>query len=293
MKPMQTHRTTFRKGSRTYYNSTRFFPQEVRDDVFRLYGFVRVADDFVDARPQDAAGFFRFVERYREARAGTPSGDPIIDGFVELTRRRELDETWVDAFLHAMQLDLEKAAYDSMDETLEYVWGSAEVIGLFMARLIGLPSESFPYARMQGRAMQYINFIRDIDEDRLLGRRYLPLADSGLPGLDRHSAQAHPDLFACFIREQITHYRRWQAQAEIGYRFIPARYLVPIKTASDMYGWTADRIEADPFVVFDHKVRPTRSRIVIQGLTNAIGGLDGSLRAGQPGHRRRAARAVV
>jgi 15-cis-phytoene synthase len=173
------------------------------------------------------------------------------------------------------------------------VWGSAEVIGLFMAKLIGLEPQSYPYARMQGRAMQFINFIRDIDEDRLLGRRYLPLADSGLPGLDTHSAEAHPDLFARFMREQIGHYRRWQAQAETGYRFIPARYLVPIKTASDMYGWTADRIEADPFVVFDRKVKPARSRIVFQGLVNAIGGLYGSLRAGEPGHPRRTARALV
>lgn len=57
----QTHRTTFRNGSRTYYNSTRFFPKQVRTDVYRLYGFVRVADDFVDGRPQDAAGFHRFA----------------------------------------------------------------------------------------------------------------------------------------------------------------------------------------------------------------------------------------
>ncbi len=287
MSVTQTHTATFRNGSKTYYNSTRFFPKQVRADVYRLYGFVRVADNFVDATPQDAAGFHRFVATYRSALAGSPSGDPIIDCFVELMRRREFDQTWVDAFLHSMSLDLLKGSYDTLEETLEYVYGSAEVIGLFMAKLIGLPEQSFPYAQLQGRAMQYINFIRDIEEDQRLGRRYLPLSGSGLANLDRETAEAHPSQFATFIREQIRHYRRWQAQAERGYRFIPLRYLVPIKTASDMYRWTADRIEADPFVVFDRKVKPAKNRVVLRGLANALtGGVDGLLRgSGQHGHQ--------
>ena len=266
------HRETFKRGSKTYFNSSIFFPRAVREDVFKLYGFVRVADDYVDAVPQDADGFFAFRERYAAALGGRPAGDPIIDSFVELSRRKNFQEEWVDGFLHSMELDLSKRDYDTIDETLEYIYGSAEVIGLFMARLLDLPEESYPSAMMQGRAMQFINFIRDLDEDRGFGRRYLPLAGSGLDALDPETARGNPDVFERFIRQQVSIYEGWQREAERGYRFIPKRYLIPIKTASDMYNWTARTIAADPFVVFDRKVKPAIPRIFIRIFLNSLSG---------------------
>ena len=264
------HTQTFRRGSTTYYNSSVFFPDAVRNDVYVLYGFVRVADDYVDSVPQDADGFHGFCSAYRNAIAGTPSGDRIIDSFVDLVRRRDLDVSWVEAFLYSMQLDLVKSTYDELDDTLVYTYGSAEVIGLFMAKLLALPEASYPYARIQGRAMQYINFIRDLDEDARLGRRYLPLAGSGLPGLDRATACRCREEFEAFVRGQIRLYREWQHEAEQGYRYIPRRFRIPIKTASDMYGWTADRIYSEPLVVFDRKIKPRRSRIYLQVLRNIL-----------------------
>ncbi|WP_455382023.1 phytoene/squalene synthase family protein [Salinispira pacifica] len=265
------HEQTFKAGSRTYYSSSVFFPEAVRTDVHILYGFVRVADNFVDAVPQDAAGFHDFCARYRRALSGSPTGDLIIDSFVDLLHRKNFDPQWVDAFLHSMELDLTKRTYDSLQETLEYIYGSAEVIGLFMARLLSLPEESHYAARMLGRSMQYINFIRDIREDITLGRRYLPLTGTALGSLDAASAAADPWEFSRFIRREVDLYRSWQREAEQGYRFIPRRYLVPIKTASDMYGWTARRIERNPFIVFEKKVKPARYRILLAALGNSVG----------------------
>ncbi|MFW6313891.1 MAG: squalene/phytoene synthase family protein, partial [Spirochaetota bacterium] len=82
MRSTELHREVFRSGSKTYFNSSIFFPPGVRDDVFLLYGFVRVADDYVDSIPQRPEAFARFVEAYRRALAGVPSGDVIIDYFV-------------------------------------------------------------------------------------------------------------------------------------------------------------------------------------------------------------------
>ena len=56
-----------------------------------------------------------------------------------------------------------------MEELIDYMYGSAEVVGLMMARIMGINREADFCARMLGRAMQYINFIRDIDEDGKLG----------------------------------------------------------------------------------------------------------------------------
>ena len=266
------HYRAFKQGSTTYFNSSLFFPQEIRTEVFFLYGFVRVADNFVDDVPQDADGFYRFKEAYYRAREGTPSGNPIIDRYVELEERCNFEPAWTDAFLASMEADLHKRVYNSLEETLQYIYGSAEVIGFFMSRILGLPDEALESAALQGRAMQYINFIRDIKEDLELGRRYLPLEGSELESLEEGFVQRHPQQFIDFHAQQIDLYRGWQKRAEDGYRFIPKRYRIPIRTAAEMYLWTAAKIEKDPFVVYEKKVKPAKGRIILQVLKNLISG---------------------
>jgi len=264
----QVHYDTFKSGSKTYFNSSRFFPPEVRKEVFYLYGFVRKADNFVDAVPQDPDGFYLFRDAYRKALNGAPSDDPIIDRFVELGRRKGFDPAWTEAFLRSMELDLFKREYNHLDETLEYIYGSAEVIGLFMASIMDLPRESYHAARMLGRAMQYINFIRDIDEDVKLGRRYLPMTGTPLESLEFEYVRDRLREFRSFHVQQIELYMGWQREAEKGYRYIPYRYLLPIKTAADMYIWTARRIERNPMIVYEKKVKPPKWRIILQFMIN-------------------------
>ncbi len=255
----------FRKGSRTYFNCAVFFPETVRRDVFFLYGFVRTADDFVDATPQDAEGFRSFRRRYEAARADAGlAGDPIIDSFLDVARRRGFEENWADAFLDAMEADLTRSRYETLDELLGYMHGSAEVIGFFMAAIMGLPPEARQAAAALGRSMQYINFIRDIQEDNALGRTYLPLAGSGLADLKEETARAQPEAFAAFIRAQVLLYRQWQAQARAGFGWIPWRSRVAVMTADRMYDWTAAVIYRDPFVVYRRKVKPSRHRILAE-----------------------------
>lgn len=270
----------FKAGSTTYFNSSLFFPPAMRAEVFALYGFVRVADNFVDAVPQEAEAFRRFVARYRAARAGTPADDAIIDDFVALARRLEFDPAWTDAFLASMEADLTQRFYRTEAEMLEYVYGSAEVIGLYMAKIMRLPAEAQFAAQRLGRAMQVINFIRDAAEDAGLGRRYLPLERDGVRLLDvpddwlpsREWAQAHPAEWTAFLRGHLERYAAWQAEAEAGYRFIPRRPRMAVRTAGDMYNWTARKIAVDPFVVFARQVKPKKARIVAQALWNGLRG---------------------
>lgn len=260
----------FRKGSKTYFNSSVFFPESVRRDVFILYAFVRTADDFVDEVPQNPEGFYRFREEYRKAVEGEKSRNPVIDPFVELMKKRSFSPQWVEAFLGSMEMDLSVASYPTLDDTLRYIYGSAEVIGLFMARIMDLPDESHHAAKMLGRAMQYINFIRDIDEDNGLGRTYLPLSGSPFESLHKEYVTGRVEEFALYVRRQIELYRGWQSEAEAGFCFIPKRYLIPIKTASDMYNWTAAQIEKEPMVVFKRKIKPAKPRIILTILKNSL-----------------------
>lgn len=273
MKTDKTIYSIFKKGSKTYFYSTIFFPKSVRRDVFILYSFLRKADDYVDSIPQDDQGFYNFKDRYQEARKGTVTGDVVVDSFAGLEKRKNFNKEWVEAFLKSMEMDLYKSNYQNMDELLIYLYGSSEVVGLFMASILDLPTESYTAARYLGRAMQYVNFIRDISEDLQLGRIYFPqdeMEEYGIKSLDANLNKQEPDNFQYFLKKQLKTYYQWQNEAEKGFKYIPTRYLIPIKTASDMYLWTAKQIEKDPFLVYERKVKPTIPKIVSNIFSNSV-----------------------
>ena len=251
----------FRQGSTSYYYSSLFFPEEVREDVFYLYAYVRTADDYVDDLPQDEEGFNSFRQDTFENWGGS-SEDKVIDYFLKVCQRHAFEKEWVRAFLKSMEMDMHKSTYQSMDETLEYIYGSAEVIGLMMNRLLDVDEEADHAARMMGRSMQYANFIRDVREDNELGRQYLPqeqLEEHGLESLERDEIQ--PENFREFLCSQIETYNGWRKEAEQGLQYIPYRTRVPVKLSSNLYHWTTRVIDKDPMVVYEKEVRPSKTRI--------------------------------
>lgn len=263
----------FRGGSRTYYYSSLFFPRDVRDDVFVLYSFVRTADDFVDQMPQDEVGFRRFRRHYNAALKGKHSDNEIITSFVELCRRRKFDLEWVEAFLDAMQSDLTKREYATIAELEKYMYGSAEVIGLFMAKILGLPQDTYPAAQMLGKSMQYINFLRDIAEDLSLGRTYIPrevLADYELTDLQPLTVRHAPEAFSRMMRHEVDRYFSWVTLGEAAFADIPRRYRIPIQTATDIYSWTARGLRRQPTVVYERKLKPSIPHVIAQVLYNTF-----------------------
>lgn len=297
--PQQTTQAIFKAASTTYYYSSLFFTPAVRDAVSTFYAFVRVADDFVDAIPQQKEEFFAFVAEYERQRGNVGVNKAknakkaqtatkatrlvtgqvskrhreIIKNMIQLQIKYGIEDEVIDAFLKAMAEDLSKNVYGTIDETIEYMYGSAEVIGICMAKILGLPAAAQQAAQLQGRAMQYINFIRDIAEDLTLNRQYLPTSELkkfGLASLSHKEALKKPVAFQEFMRAQIAQYTQWQAQAAEGYTYIPYRYRVPIVTAARMYGWTARQIAKDPFIVYQKKVKPTKQHVVLFGLWTCL-----------------------
>ncbi len=162
-----------------------------------------------------------------------------------------------------MESDLHKKTYDTFEELETYMYGSADVIGYMMAAIMGLPKEAYIYAGLQGKAMQLINFVRDIKEDLELGRVYLPQVDMAKYNVHSLITTSPPELESIkgLIRFEIDRYFAIQSEAEKGYKYIPKQYLIPIKTAADMYKWTAEQLYKDPLIVFKKKVKPSKTRI--------------------------------
>ena len=260
----------FKKGSKTYYNSSLFFPKAKRKDILKLYSFVRVVDDLVDNQPQQLERFSLISTIYRSHKPSKSlSNDDmrVITNIWSLEKEYTFDKKWVEAFLLSMEMDAKDHQYSNLEDTIQYIHGSAEVIGLMMSKILGLSKQSYPYAVLQGRSMQYINFIRDIKEDIGLGRCYFPADIRQKYNINEwdESIRYNPE-FSSFIRGEISRYQEWQNEASIGWKYIPFRSRIAVKTASRMYNWTAQQIFSNPEIVFVKKVKPSKLRILLTGL---------------------------
>lgn len=261
-------RSIFQKGSTTYFFSSLFFPHHTRREITQLYAFVRTADNYVDRIPQDIQGFLTFKTQTLQALATGTSSNPIIHSFAQLYHRKKLKKEWVMAFFTSMQTDTYKHAYKTYKELQGYMYGSAEVIGLMIACILKLPKEAYPYAQKLAEAMQLINIIRDVAEDAGLGRVYIPQED--LKRFQLKTIDSSTPQFARLIRYQINRYLSIQKEAEKGYRYLPKHYRIAIKTAADMYHWVAMRLYQNPSLIFKTKLKPSKSRIIMQGVYNTL-----------------------
>jgi 15-cis-phytoene synthase len=275
----------FKLGSKTYFYSSLFFPKKIKEDVFILYAFVRVADDLVDSIPQKTNEYIRFKKEYQYSYKGGKSNNIVINAFVDLEKRCGFDHRWVLAFFDSQESDLHTKEYKTIMDTEKYIYGSAEVIGLMMAKVLNLPVKSYLSAKFLGKAMQYANFIRDIKVDCQLGRLYFPkneLKEQGLECLCIDSISDDVNNFQKYLRSQIKRYYKWQNEAEKGFKYIPKRFRIAIKTASDMYKWTVSKIDKNPEIVFSEQIKPSYLRIILTGVKNMIGiylGLDKATRS--------------
>jgi phytoene/squalene synthetase len=161
--------------------STRLFDVSIRDDIYAIYGLVRIADEIVDTYKGADAGML--LERLKlttyEAMERGYDTNPIIHSFAKTAAHYRITKDLVHPFFESMKMDLEPHLYD---ETLydRYIYGSAEVIGLMCLRVFCQNDDVeyerlLPGARALGSAYQKVNFLRDIAADyNDLGRLYFP-----------------------------------------------------------------------------------------------------------------------
>jgi len=251
----------FEKGSVTYYNSSRFFKGSVKEDVTSLYSYVRVVDDLVDRKIPLVSKMNEIWDETVSVWKGKKGKHIIVNSFVELAKRKKFKWEWIEAFWDAMRGDLEKKYYKNFDDLESYMYGSAEVIGMMMARIMDLPKKAMKTASLQGKAMQLLNFIRDVEEDEELGRNYLGYS----PEVKNNHQQ-----WKEFLRSMIEKYWELQKEAKKGFKYIPRNYLIPIKTAVAMYTWTAKQIYKNPTIVWRKKVKPSKMQVVLQATKYSI-----------------------
>ena len=175
---------TTRAYSTSFSLGIRLLAPELRTPIHAVYGFVRFADEIVDAfHEYDKATLFeRFKEDTYRAIDERISLNPILNSFQWAFHTYEMDMAHVDKFLDSMERDLDQTAYDR-EGYEDYIVGSAEVVGLMcLSVFVRGDKEQYaallPHARSLGAAFQKINFLRDLKADWSgLGRTYFPGLD--------------------------------------------------------------------------------------------------------------------
>lgn len=227
--------------STSFFTASRLFSPEIRYAIWSIYGFVRLADEIVDTFLDfDQKVLLEdFQKEYELALKQGISLNPILHAFQITVRDFDIPERYVLSFLASMKKDLVKKEYVDSDEAAEYIYGSADVVGLMCLKVFckgntALFEELESSAMRLGSAFQKVNFLRDLRVDQeLLGRTYFPEIVG--KSLDEASKKAIVmDIEADF------------KAASVGLAKLPGGAKPAVKVAFDYYKELLRRIDRTP-----------------------------------------------
>ncbi|NIL56390.1 phytoene/squalene synthase family protein [Salinispora arenicola] len=250
-------RELHRQHGHTYYLATRLLPAWKRRHVHALYGFTRYADEIVDRTedlppPRRAARLDDWAGRFVAGLHGEPVDDPLLPAVLHTIAVFDLNRDDFASFLGSMAMDLTVSSYRTYGDLLDYMEGSAAVIGTMMLPILGSidPAAAREPARQLGFAFQLTNFIRDVAEDLDRGRTYLPDEDLTRFGVTRddllaaRAAGRTSEPVRELIRYEVTRAQAHYAAAAPGVTLLDPASQTCIRTAYTLYGDILDEVAA-------------------------------------------------
>ncbi len=254
---------------KTYYLATLLLPKSKRPYVHALYGFARYADEIVDdlaselSVDEKALALKTWGDKILGDLKSGSSSDHIGRALIDTVNRFKIPHEYFEAFLHSMTMDLTIQEYESYDDLLEYVYGSAAVIGLEMVPVLGFSDvAAFESAKKLGIAFQLANFIRDVGEDLDRGRIYLPIQELAACGVSREMLEERvltPQIIEA-LKFQIARVRALQAEAAPGIALLDATSRPCIEAASSLYCGIVDEVEKIGYDIFNKRAKTSTAR---------------------------------
>ncbi len=168
--------------STSFSLAVKMLSPSIRRDIYNIYGFVRLADEIVDSfHDYDKEALFsRFESDLQNTLDERISLNPVLNAFQHTVCKYGIDDNLIDAFMSSMKQDLVKKEYATFAEYNQYIYGSADVVGLMCLKVFtNNDNERYealkaPAMRL-GSAFQKINFLRDLKADMEgLERNYFP-----------------------------------------------------------------------------------------------------------------------
>lgn len=254
---------------KTYYLATLLLPPAKRPFVHALYGFARYADEIVDdlnstlSDNEKAKALKQWGDGVLADIKTGQSHDHIGAALVDTVSRFNIPISYFEAFLKSMTMDLTVTEYHTYEDLLEYVYGSAAVIGLQMVPILGvLNPDAYVAAEKLGIAFQLANFIRDVGEDLERGRVYLPITELQAHGVSREMLENRvltPEIKKA-LQFQIARVRQLQKEATPGIAMLSPESRACIEAASELYCGIVDEVEKIDYEIFEKRAKTSTWR---------------------------------
>lgn len=248
-----------RRRARNFYYSFWLLPGRQRDAVCAIYAFMRRCDDLTDEPRADAAAALEAWRRDMEQalEGGSPPG-PLWPAFRDAVRRYEIPRQYFYEMLEGVAGDLEPRRVATFQELYRYCYQVASVAGLSLVHVLGFASaEALTLAEKCGVAFQLTNILRDVREDALRGRIYLPAED-----LARAGARMEDVLAGRRTPAVVEVLRGQAARAEAYYReseplvgMVAPEGRQALWALIEIYRRLLERIERSGFDVMQRRIR--------------------------------------
>lgn len=265
----------------SYYFATAFFPRDIRDATYALYGFFRIPDEIVDSAQgtnnEDIKKLLQaFCDDWKQCYKGKGSENPVIRAAAYVFHTYNIPYKLSEDFLDAMMQDTEKTTYATYAELEDYMYGSACTVGLMMSHVIGFKRpQTLEYAKKLGIAMQLTNFLRDIGEDYAhRGRVYMPqdeLAQFGVTD-EIQTGRITPE-FVAFMQFQVARAHRLYRESDPGIAELHRRGQLAVRLASLLYERILTKIEEAGYNTLKSRVRtelPEKIRVSVPVMINHL-----------------------
>ena len=239
------------KGSKSFRSASRLFDPKVREDAWLLYAWCRACDDEIDGQDHGFAHealtpeeqrrrLERLYDLTRRAMTGEAMSDPVFAAFQRVAIRHRLPEHWAMDLIDGLAMDVEHPDYRTLDDVMTYCWHVAGVVGVMMARVMGVTDpETLRRAQDLGLAFQLTNISRDVIEDAEDGRVYLPadwLIEAGLePTAEAVAEPANRDRVHAVTSRLLAVAEPYYDSARDGLRGLPFRSAMAIAAARGVY----------------------------------------------------------
>jgi len=264
-KDVDVCRELHKKHGKSYYFATKFFPREMRQATYVLYGFFRVPDEIVDNPKSDAntpeqmkQALKSWQQKWQHAYETSESDEPVLRATAHVFKKHAIPYEYSESFLAAMIQDTEKSRYATYEELKQYMYGSAAVVGLMMSYVIGFEDKkALSYAEDLGYAMQLTNFLRDIREDyEDRDRIYIPQEDLEKFGISEYGIHEHivSDNFKAMMQYEIEKTRTLYERSKAGIEMLNKRGQFAVKMAAVLYGAILGKIEEADYDIFSSRV---------------------------------------
>ena len=168
--------------STSFSMAVKMLSKDIQDDIHAIYGFVRFADEIVDTFHDFEKEILlkEFENELKLSLERKISLNPILNSFQFVVNKYGIEYELIDAFMNSMKADLYKQEYSTTEEINEYIYGSADVVGLMCLKVFvdgnnEIYKELKAPAMRLGSAFQKVNFLRDLKADsEELNRIYFP-----------------------------------------------------------------------------------------------------------------------